>query len=162
MRSILNVLLAVPTGIAVVWITAGDVFTRCIPGLPRNELEISRGEGFTRVHLTHEGTWTGIGLWVAVLVLGWGLKRWGRGQIGLGALVAIPAALPLGGVVGLTDDFARRLISFGDWRAVGMGLIGLLLIAAVVLAKVTVWTLWWGLVSGRRSGIQNRKSKIEN
>lgn len=145
MRPIYSVIFALLTGIAVLWLTAPDVVAKLVPGLPHNELTVSITKYEQRVHFSHYATGTAWLIWIAFLLTGRWMKRWGRAMLGIGVPVGILGTLPLVGVSKLGGSSVARVAHGGNW------IDALLIVGAVLVlaSKVLICFYWWELAVAR-------------
>ena len=155
MRSFSKILFAIISGIAVLWITAPDIITSLIHGLPKNSVQLSITPNEQHFHFSHSATGTAWLLWIVLLIIGWKTKRWGKRQLQLGAVAGLFGALPLISIINLEVTSLMRVMRRWDWIEVL-----LVILAAIVLAaKVTIWSYWWRLAILRTSA---RKALNQN
>lgn len=141
MRSFSKILFAIISGIAVLWITAPDIITSLIHGLPKNSVQLSITPNEQHFHFSHSATGTAWLLWIALLIIGWKMKRWGKRQLQLGAAAGLFGALPLIAFINLEVTSLMRIIRRWDW----LEFLLVILAAIVLAAKVTIWRYWWRL-----------------
>lgn len=145
MRSFTKVVFAIIRSVAVLWITATDLASHLVHGLPKNSVHLNLTSSEQRFHLTHSATGTAWLLWIALLLVGWRLKRYGRKQLGLGVAVGIVAGLPLLPFLNLGGSSISHIARRFD----PMEIVFILLVAAVLAAKLWVWVYWWKLTTAK-------------
>lgn len=141
MRSFSKILFAIISGIAVLWITAPDIITSLIHGLPKNSVQLNITPNEQHFHFSHSATGTAWLLWIVILLVGWKTKRWGKRQLQIGAVAGFFGALPLMSFINLGVTSLMRITHRWDWIEVLLVILAVL----VIQAKLTVWRYWWRL-----------------
>lgn len=146
MRKILKITFAIITAIAVFWITAPDVVIRLFRPLPENSLQLTITRQVQHVHFSHEATGLAWLVWIAVMLIGWRMKKWGKKQVQVGVPAGLLGALPLLPIVNMTGASAADISRHWDWLP-ALALAGAALVFA---AKFLIWRYWWKLAVGRQ------------
>lgn len=146
MRSFSDIAFAVFAGLAALWLIAGDVIGLVVP-LPHNELKIEMTRHTQGVHFHHYATGPMWLAWILVLLIGGKMKRWGKEQLGLGAVAGLIATLPLVAITRL----GANLLFGADRPGAATIVLGLLAVVAVLAAKGFVLRMWWQTVLKRNT-----------
>lgn len=130
---------------AALWMTAGDMIGRFIPGMPHNSLSVQITRTLQHVHFSHYATGPMWLTWIVVMIAGWRLKSWGRRQMPVGFIAGAFAVLPLLPLLKGSRQLVQNASAMGLPVVIG----GVILASMVFAAKVLVWIYWWRLASGR-------------
>ena len=147
MRSFSRIAFAIFAGLAALWLVAGDLIALVVP-LPHNELKIELTRHVQGVHFHHYATGPMWLTWILVLVIGGKMKRWGKEQLGLGAVAGLIGTLPLLATVRL----GWKLLFGADKPGICTIIVGLLAVMLVLAAKGIVLRMWWQVVRTRSGG----------
>lgn len=145
MRKILKTILALITGIAIFWMTAPDVVARLIHPMPSNSFDITITRNVQHIHFSHYATGTAWLIWIAVMLLGWWTKRWGKRQVQVGIPIGLLGALPVIPFLKMTGTSILDIIRGWNWIS-GLALIAALL---VLTTKLIIWRAWYKLTIAR-------------
>ena len=143
MRSLTKILFAIISGIAVFWITAPDIITSLIHGLPKNSLQLTITPNEQHFHFSHSATGTAWLLWIVILLVGWKTKRWGKRQLQVGAVAGFFGALPFISCMNLGMTSIYRISHRWDW----VDFLLVICVALVIQAKLMLWHYWWRLIT---------------
>lgn len=128
---------------AVLWITAPDLVARLIRPLPQNTVQFEYTREMQHFHFSHYATGTAWLMWIALMLIGWRMKKWGRAQLGVGVPMGLLGAMPVVAFarvgVSSTINIARRW----DWIDAAL----ILIVALAFAAKAVIWRFWWRLVA---------------
>lgn len=157
MRTFSRLAFAAVTAAAVLWITAPDVVAWLVRPLPQNTLQFEYTRELQHFHFSHYATGTAWLVWLALIVIGWRMKKWGRAQIGVGVPLGLLGAMPVAAFARLGVSSAISIARRWDWIDAALILVTVLVFAA----KAFIWRCWWQLaVSETRQAAQaNRRIK---
>lgn len=145
MRALSRFLLALATGAAALWITAPDLVAWLVRPLPTNTARFEYTRQMQHFHFSHYATGTAWLMWIALMLIGWRMKKWGRAQVGIGAPLGLLGAMPVIAFAGLGASSVRGIARGWDWIDLAL----IVTVALVFSAKAVIWRYWWKLaVSG--------------